>query len=391
MVLPLQLPNQRLAGQRVLVTGATGFVGGRLAERLVREHGVEVRGTVRDWTKAVWISRYPVDLVPCDVRDDRQVDQAVDGCSIVFHCASGGGADHEYLDININGTRNILDACCRRRVRRLVYVSSIAVHGPNPPDGANEFDAYRPSSRGYSDSKIEAERLVFGCHQRHALEVTVIRPTFVWGPRSQLFTVRPLREMAQGRFRLVNQGSGSCHAVFIEHLVDAILASAVRDEAVGRPFLVADGYGITWGEFFAPYAQWLGIETLPSLSSRSHLLRIRCRMYQQLLRKLEQWKGNPAPLRRRIVRRSARILADTLARYGVMSAWDLAKYGRTGNLDTSSTVGRLGIRSRYSFPEAMRTTKTWVDDQLGFELGLVTEFAPAVGQECDPSSVDSYR
>ncbi|MEL6106173.1 MAG: NAD-dependent epimerase/dehydratase family protein [Planctomycetota bacterium] len=369
---PFALPGDSLRERRVLVTGATGFVGGRLAERLHLEQRADVVALVRNWTRAVWVSRYQVEMSQGDVQDFEPVSEAMKGCDIVFHCASGGGSMAEFMSINVNGTENVIKACLKHGVKRLIYVSSIAVHGPSPPDGADENDAYRSMNRGYSDSKIEAEKRVLRAGRESDLEVVIVRPTFVWGPRSALFTVRPLREIAGGSFRFVDEGQGDCHAVFIETLVDAIIAAATVEDAVGRSYLVTDGYGLKWREFYSRYAELLGVDpdSIGSLSSKSRLVRWRGAIYQRMGEQLERWKSNPAPLWRKVLRRSTRITADQLYRFGVMSEWDLAKFARRGSLNTRSTIELLNGPPRYSYEEAFAMTEAWVRDQLSDDLGI---------------------
>jgi nucleoside-diphosphate-sugar epimerase len=372
MVIPFHMKNgdSWLRGKRVLITGATGFVGGRLAERLIVEHGCEVVTLVRNWTKAVWISRYPAILHAGDIRDEEAVQNAAASCDIVYHCASGGGSDEEYLDTNIRGTQNIIKACVSLNLKSLVFISSIAVHGPTPPDGADENDVYRSLGRGYSESKIAAEQLVLKAGTEHGLNVCILRPTFVWGPRSSLFTIRPLRQIHEGTFQLVDNGRGSCHAVFIEHLVDAIIAASAFDQGSGKAYLVTDGYDITWKDFFQPYLDWMKAATPPSLNSKSVTVKLQCRLYQQLQRLSEKWKHNPAPLWRKVSRRVAKLIANRLIAAGVMNEWDLQKFARVGRFNTESTREELGIVQRYTFAEAMALTEHWVRDQMSVELGL---------------------
>jgi nucleoside-diphosphate-sugar epimerase len=359
-----------LQGKKVLVTGATGFVGGRLVERLIIEQGCEVKALIRSWKKATWLSRYPVELVLGDIRDADAVLDAMYECDIVFHCASGGGSDSEYHAVNQMGTRNVLEACRHHGIDRLVHISTIAVHGTQIPDGANENDIYRPGETGYADSKIAAEELVLEYHEKHKLPVTIIRPTYVWGPRSNLFTVSPLRQMVAASFFLIDEGRGDCHAVFIETLVDAIITASFQPSAEGRAFIVTDGYSLTWREFFDQYAVMLGKSGLPSLSSTSLIVRMRCRLYQSLRKRLESLKGNPAPIWRKVVRRLMKHFADYLVRFGVVSEKDLEKYARRGSIDDSTTRKLLEIDARYSFSEAMKLTELWVKDQMSCELDL---------------------
>jgi nucleoside-diphosphate-sugar epimerase len=365
----------------VLITGGTGFIGGRLAERLVVEHDALVRILVRNWSRAVWASRLPVELVPGSMEDAASLENAVKGCSIVFHCASGGSTDDEYFRTNVTGTQNALEAALGAGVERFVFVSSIAVHGPQPPDSADETDAYRSWGRGYSDSKIEAEQLVLKYGRDRGLPVSIVRPTFVWGPRSDLFTIRQLRAMRAGTFRLVDQGGGSCHAVYVEHLIDLLLAVGLHPNAIGEAFLAVDGFDLTWRDFFMTYAAWLGISSLPSVSSRAWGVRLGGRALEWLNSRLVAWQGQPAPIWRRVCRRTARMIRSALERRGAMSPWDLAKFARRGRLNSSKARWLLGHTSALTFDEAMRQTEVWVRDQLGVELGL--------GEELQQSSTDT--
>jgi nucleoside-diphosphate-sugar epimerase len=370
MVKPFSTPIDRLSGKRVLITGATGFIGGRLAERLSAEHNVIVRALVHNWHNATWLSRYPVEMVKGDIRDQVALNEAVSGCDIVFHCANGGGSDREYWDINVNGTRNVVDACRSCKVERIIFLSSIAVQGPLPPDGAGPDDEYRSVGNGYADSKIEAEKLLWASSEEGHLKVTVIRPTFVWGPRSRLFTIRPLLEMVHSRFFLVDEGQGDCQAVFIETLIDAIISAGVSDNAIGQTFLVTDGYDLKWKDFYEPLRRLAQVSKLPSLNSKSALTIARCRVYEVLIKLLEQWKGTRVPFWKRVLRRSARMLADTLQKRGVMAERDLRKYARKGSLDTSATINDLHVSPRYRFEEAVAMTEEWVMDQMAYDLGL---------------------
>ena len=363
----------RLAGRRVFVAGGTGFVGGRLCERLLLEEGADVRVLVRDWARAVWVSRTMAELVQGNVTDRAAVEAAMHGRDIVFHCASGGSTRSEYFATNVDGTRTILEAARAAGVQRVVYVSSIAVHGPSPPPNADESAPFQSTGKAYGESKIAAERLVRQWVEAGELSIAVIRPTFVWGPRSALFTMNPLRAMKQGRFQLVDEGRGSCHAVHVDNLVEAMILAGVHPAAEGEAFFVTDPGQRTWAEFFQPLAELVGISSLPSISSRSPAVRWMSRAKDRLGTRLDLLAGNPAPLTRRIIRRTIRELHEVLARRGIPSEWDLEKFARRGGLESSKLQTKLGYEAVLEFDEGMNQTLAWVRDQMNCELGLPSD------------------
>jgi nucleoside-diphosphate-sugar epimerase len=357
-------------GKTVLITGATGFVGGRLAERLVLEEGAHVRVLVRNWTKAVWISRLACDLIQGDVLDKDSIKEAVKGCDVVFHCASGPAQNMGgYMKTNVEGTHNILNACKEYRTERIVYLSSVAVHGPNLPPGADESSPYKIQGRDYSDSKIRTEQFLMEYYREKQMPIVILRPTFIWGPRSRLFTMQQLYAMKNGTFSFIDNGEGTCNVVYVDNLVDVMLLAGIKDEAVGEAFLVTDGLSITWADFFKYYADLLGIQHFPSINSRSLILRFACRQVDMLRDLLERLKGNPAPLWRKVVRRSARELLTVLEkRY--CSYWDLEKFARKGKININKARKLLGYHPRYGLEEGMKDTLAWVRDQIGEELRL---------------------
>jgi nucleoside-diphosphate-sugar epimerase len=353
------------AGRKILVTGGTGFVGGRLAERLAFEEHAKVRVLVHRWSKAVWVSRANVELVHGDVTDPDLTAKAMQDCEIVFHCVGVGGTHDHCTTVNIEGTRNVLKCAADAGVGRVVYLSSIAVHGPNPPNNADEQDEFRFTGAPYGDSKVMAERLVWQFWQEHKLPVVVVRPTFVWGPRSAGFTLSPVNHMKSGRWFLVDGGQGTCHAVYIDNLIDAILLAGVSPGAVGEAFLITDGMGCTWAEFFGHYARMLGVRKLPSL--RSDVSRFTMPVADYINRTLARSDYIPAHEPARILIRSVRWGLRATGRWifplEVFDSWELLKYGRRGQLNTSKAGIVLGYVPRFSLAEGMRETEAWLRDQ----------------------------
>ncbi len=363
----------RLAGKRVFLTGGCGFVGGRVAEKLLLEEGAVVNCLVRDLSKAVWVSRTRADLFVGDVNDAEAVRRAMAGCDTVIHCASGGSTRAELMRTNVDGTRNLLEVAEQLGVSRFVHVSSIAVFGANPPDGPLNERNYDDGGRAYPASKIAAEKLLRSDIGKGIETRVIVRPTFVWGPRSHLFTTGPLRAMKEHRFVWIDDGKGSCHAVYVDNLVEALILAAVRPNLDGKSFLVTDERAMSWRQFFEPVLALLPQQQVRSLSSRNTLTPPLCRMRERCAGAVMALAGPGKSLPVRALRRALREAELLLARRGYPGLWDMRKFARTGGLDTRESREVLGYRPVKSFDEGIEDTRRWVRWHMADELGLARD------------------
>jgi nucleoside-diphosphate-sugar epimerase len=249
--------------RQVFITGATGFIGGRLAE-VAYGQGLSVTGLVRTWSHAARLSRLPVRMAGGDILQPESLREAMTGCDVVFHCAVDRGiSGRAHRRSSIQGTTNVMQTALEIGVKRVVHLSSAAVYSYRPgPDAVTEEGAYRYSGDAYCDGKIEAEKVALRYHHEHGLPVTVLRPTIVYGPFG-FWTVDTVHILREGRMVLVNGGTGICNCLYVDNLVQAMLLAAEHEQAVGEVFHISDAQPVTWREFIEAHAHALGESYLP--------------------------------------------------------------------------------------------------------------------------------
>lgn len=237
-----------MIAKRLLVTGSTGFIGSRLCEMLSLDHHVPYRALVRNFARAARIARLGPEMVAGDLSDAASLSRAVEGCDVVINLAHGDDKD-------ARRQAKHLVAACRHGVKRVVHVSSMAVHGPQPGLSVmTEANAPRgPWREAYSDAKAEAEDIVLSGGRRHGFEVVVVRPTVVYGPFS--FFVTPIVDEAHaGRLSLIDSGQGICNAVYVDDVCDAIMVAVENDAVSGQSFLLNGDDRLSWREFHETFA-----------------------------------------------------------------------------------------------------------------------------------------
>jgi nucleoside-diphosphate-sugar epimerase len=221
---------------RVLVTGATGFIGGAVA-RALAGRGDDVRALVRDPAR---LSADGAEPVRGDLADAGSLAVAAEDVDAVVHCA-GVVSDwlpaEEIRRVNVEGTGRVLDACRTAGVRRLVHLSSLAVLGSRHHRGTDESAPYAPSD-AYGAAKIESERLVLASG---GVEAVVLRPGFVYGPGDNQFLPRLLDSLAQGRFAYVGDGSKLLNVVDVGDIAAAALLALDTPAAAGQAYNLTDG------------------------------------------------------------------------------------------------------------------------------------------------------
>jgi nucleoside-diphosphate-sugar epimerase len=254
-------------GERVLVTGATGFIGRQVCLRLL-ELGGRVRALARDPRRATDLAAAGADIALGDMQDGASLRRAVEGCGWVFHFAGVLGSELRpmayFRDVNVEGTRRLALASLEVGVERFVHASTIWAYGLDARGEVTESCPLRLSGAPYADTKRESELMVRELVRDRGLPAVVVQPSVVYGPRDEAWTVGTLRLMRAGRMILPDGGRGLVTPIYIDDLVEGVLVVAERG-AIGGSYILAGRETLPFGEFFGYLGRMVGRDRLPSV------------------------------------------------------------------------------------------------------------------------------
>lgn len=224
---------------RVLVTGATGFTGKHLARRLVAE-GHEVVALVRASSNHDELTKLGIQCVAADLTSASEMQQLVVGFSRVFHVAAAYRTEHQHRDefwhVNVDGTRNLLEAARQNGVERFIHCSTVGVQGEIARPPAVESDPMAPGDH-YQESKAKGELLALEYFEK-GLPVSVVRPVGIYGPGDRRF-LKLFRGVSSGTFVMIGDGETLYHMTYIDDLIDGFMLASTHEAALGEVFAIA--------------------------------------------------------------------------------------------------------------------------------------------------------
>jgi nucleoside-diphosphate-sugar epimerase len=312
----------------ILVTGATGFIGGALAKRLLND-GEAVRLLVRSADRSKHLEDAGAEIIIGDMTDPASCQSACKGAKAVFHCAGmlGGWGIPEALmrRVNVDGTRNLLQAAAGAQA--FIHTSSCGILGPlKAGEAANESRPHNPINI-YERTKSEAEGLALSYSKR--MRVVVVRPEFVYGP-GDLHLLPLFRTVKAGRFLFFDGGRSTLHPTYIDDAVEGMLL-AWKKGSPGHAFNIAGERPVSVKEFITSMASAMG--------------------------KRQNGLSMPAPL----ARLAGRVLDHT---WGVFAKPPLTEaqvryLSESRAFDTRKARKVLGYEPKVSLDEGMRRTAAW--------------------------------
>ena len=261
-----------LNGRHVLVTGAGGFIGGRLAAELVSA-GARVRGLVRYHSRAdrgtlAWLDPAvagEIEVVSGELRDVESARRAVQDVEAVFHLGALIAIPYSYLnprdffEVNVLGSLNVAQATLAAGVQRVVHVSTSEVYGTARTVPITEEHPLEPQSP-YAASKVGADKLMDSFHRSFELPVTIVRPFNTYGPFQSARAIVPTiisQALSGGPLRLGSLDPRR-DLTFVDDTVAGFIAAAGADAAVGRTVQLGTGHDISIGELVETVGELLG-------------------------------------------------------------------------------------------------------------------------------------
>lgn len=245
-----------LLNLKVLVTGATGFIGHSLAERLAKEEKAEVIGAGRDLQKAQLLKQYNIEIVNLNLLDAAQLEPALKDISYVFNCAGAISADRQKAyDINVKATEQLVKAASKAGVKRLVHISTVGVYNMKVKDAVDEDTPLaidHPSN--YPRTKAQGDKRVLELGKEYDLEVVVLRPSMVYGPGHGVWTSMMYQNVSSGKPVFLGDGSFTFNPVYLNDVVDALVKAATTPSAAGEAFNIS-ATTTTWKNFMNYYGR----------------------------------------------------------------------------------------------------------------------------------------
>jgi nucleoside-diphosphate-sugar epimerase len=323
---------------KYLITGATGFVGGHVAEACAGR-GHVVRALARTGSDIGLLERIGADIIRGDLTDPPAIQRAVDGVDVVVHCAAkvgDSGPVEEYRTINVEALRSLLDACRGKPLNRFIQMSSLGVYEARHHQGTSESEPL-PASHldGYTQTKVEADQLAQEFQKQHGVPVVILRPGFVYGPRDRAVLPNLIKRMTTGKVHYLGGERRALNTIYIGNLVEAVFLAAEKPEAIGQIYNLTDGEFVSKRRFFEAVADGMGLPRSKQILPRW--------LAAFVVRLLER------QMRRAIAKGKKPLLTPAQFKFLLL------------NLDFSIEKAKreLGYRPRFTFEEGMRETLAW--------------------------------
>ena len=255
-------------GTRVFVTGASGLVGLQFIKYLNALQNpivASVRATTNKGPlqAEAATSSGRLKIVTAELDDEVALAAAMFGCDVVVHAAATidpNGQGKELRKVNVEGTQHVLNAAKKSNVKHFIHISSLSViTGEEDQFSVTEDEPLRRCREPYANSKIDAEEIVMAEANQKTINVTALRPGFIYGPNEQAWMPRVVDALKKGRALIIGDGSKETNVIYVENLCHAIRLAMLNSVAYGQVYNLTDGEKVTKKELFDAIADGSGV------------------------------------------------------------------------------------------------------------------------------------
>ncbi|MEZ4600298.1 MAG: NAD-dependent epimerase/dehydratase family protein [Syntrophotaleaceae bacterium] len=244
--------------EKILITGATGFIGCRIVEILHMNGYSNIRAGIRQWSTAARLGRFPVDIVLMDLLRKEDIYTALTDVKYIIHCAKGTDGATDL------GTRNLLEIAFENKIKHFVHLSTTEVYGGSEGE-IDENTPLKYTGNEYNRAKIDAEKACWEFFEK-GLPVTILRPSIVYGIFSSNWTVRFVKMMLEGKFGVYDKhGEGYSNLIYVDDLARAIFSILYKNQTFGQAYNIVGPELLTWNEYFYKLNRCLGLPPLKNL------------------------------------------------------------------------------------------------------------------------------
>jgi nucleoside-diphosphate-sugar epimerase len=325
---------------KVLITGGTGFIGSKLALKyLERGDDVTVLGqenTPAEFETKQLLEAHGARIIIASVTDRERMFAVVNGMDAVYHLAAAqheaNVSDQRFWDVNVAGTKNVLEASIRTAVKRFVHGSTIGVYGANDRGPITEQTPLNPENI-YGLTKLQGERLVLSFAK--AIRIVILRISETYGPGDRRL-LKLFRGIKRNLFCMIGNGLNLHHPIYIDDLTDALVAAAGAKDAVGKALVLAGKQVLTTNEMVQTIAKEVG--------ARPPRLRIPLAAVW-LVGQIMETVCRPLRLQPPIHRRR------------------LDFFRKSFRFSTAEATTALGFIPKYDFVDGVRETACWYADR----------------------------
>ncbi len=340
---------------KVAVTGAGGSLGQALIKLLISE-GFSVRALVRSEKSAKQVESLGAETILGDIRDDRSLKKLCEEVNVVYHLAAWMGKPNKPKlanEVNAKGTRRLMKAAGSAGVKRVVLASSIAVYGPVTKGVISEDKNYWTVREPYGDSKVAAEKFAKSLAKEKGIELVILRPTMIYGPKSPSWTLVPFDIIKKGLPMILGSGEDKLNAIYVDDVARAFALAGRVPEAAGETFNIGSEEA-DWNTFLGYYANMSG----------------------KKLRHLPLW----------LVKSGAKAVAtatNPIRKHPLVVPEMIGVMTSQASYDLNKAKEILGFEAKIPLQEGMKKTEAWLREEgllKRASVALVTGAASGLGK-----------